>query len=82
MADNRSYLDRFHEEIKNQRFAMIVSETLFVQTKGRAEAFGEENDAWVREVSAPVLCYYQPFRRFRTARLQLLTPVEDPAPCQ
>ncbi|MCI0518715.1 MAG: hypothetical protein L0Z70_00470 [Chloroflexi bacterium] len=81
MAGDSAYLARFQADIANQRFALIVTDPLFVQYKGRAEAFGEENDAWVLEVAAPVLCYYEPFRMFRAVHLQLLIPREEPGEC-
>jgi len=81
MAGNPLYLGRFYDDLRNQRFDLIVSEPLFLRLKGRSEAFGEENDAWVRRVSEPVLCYYKPFRMLREVRLQLLIPREDVKDC-
>jgi hypothetical protein len=81
MAGNPYYLEKFHDDIKNQRFEMIVSEPLFTQLKGRDESFGEENDAWVNQVSIPVLCYYTPERTLRDVRIQLLVPRPNPENC-
>jgi hypothetical protein len=81
MAGNPDYLGRFHDDLKNQRFAMIVSEPLFVQYKGRAESFGEENDAWVKQVSKYVLCYYQPEKILRDEHIQLYAPRSHPDNC-
>lgn len=60
MSDNAAYLDAFHTNLSQQRFAMIVSEPLSIQYQGRSHSFGEENDAWVERVSEPILCYYEP----------------------
>jgi hypothetical protein len=81
MAGNPYYLDKFHDDIKNQRFEMIISEPLFTQLKGRTESFGEENDAWVNQVSIPVLCYYTPETTLRDVRIQLLVPRPNPENC-
>jgi hypothetical protein len=81
MAGNPYYLDKFHNDIKNQRYEMIVSEPLFTQLKGRSESFGEENDAWVNQVSIPVLCYYTPERTLRDVHIQLLVPRPNPENC-
>lgn len=81
MAGNGDYLGRFYEDLKEKRFDLIVTEPLFLRLKGRSEAFGEENDAWVKRVSEPVLCYYKPYRMLREVRLQLLVPREDPKDC-
>jgi hypothetical protein len=78
MAGNTSYLDAFHAEISQQRFAMIVSEPLVIQWQGKNHGFGEENDAWVREVSVPVLCYYQPSTNLDSVGLVLYTPRTTP----
>jgi hypothetical protein len=78
MAGNPDYLGRFHQELKDHRFAMIVSEPIFVQYKNSDEIFGEENNAWVTQVSKYVWCYYEPQRLLRDVRVQLLVPREEP----
>jgi hypothetical protein len=80
MAGNASYMDAFQADISHQRFAMIVAEPLVIQYQGRHHIFGEENDAWVRGVSEPVLCYYQPSITIDSVGLVLYTPRANP--CQ
>jgi hypothetical protein len=87
MSGNRVYLDRFHADIRNQRFAIILNEPLYLGVKGSPARFGEENDAWVREVSTPLLCYYKPLQDARmllmNMEIQLLVPRESiDAECQ
>ncbi len=74
MSGTRSYLDGFHGALQNQQFDLIVSDPLKIQFQGRTRAFGEENDAWVREVSYPVLCYYEPVFTSSEAEVQVLKP--------
>jgi hypothetical protein len=81
MAENPEYLGRFHQDLSSQKFALIVSEPLTTRYKGRAKSFGEENDAWVKNVSEAVLCYYEPFRTFRDLKIQLLKPRSEPGEC-
>lgn len=81
MAGNREYLGRLHGELKAQRYALIVSEPLIIKYKGRAESFGEENDAWVNQVSKHVLCYYEPKETLREVRVQLLVPRSEIGNC-
>ena len=81
MADNPGYLGKLHQDLKNQRFALIVSEPLAIRYKGSAKSFGEENDAWVKNVAEPILCYYEPFRTFRELKIQLLKPRSEPGSC-
>ncbi len=78
MSGNSSYLDAFHASLSQQRYAMIVSEPLVIQWQGRQHSFGEENDAWVRQVSEPVLCYYQPSVTLDSVGLVLYTPRSSP----
>ncbi len=80
MSGNTAYMDAFHADVSQQRFTMIVSEPLVIQFQGRDHAFGEENDAWVKGVSEPVLCYYQPSTQLDSVGLVLYTPRSQP--CQ
>lgn len=82
MAGNQAYLKRFHEDLKNQRFALIITEPLFIKYKGRSEPFGEENDAWAKHVSEPVLCYYKPAVFLPEVRLRIYEPREQPRECE
>jgi hypothetical protein len=78
MSGNRDYLDAFQAAISNQRYELIVSEPLVIQYQGRSHSFGEENDAWVKYVSEPVLCYYQPLVSLDSVGVVLYTPRSTP----
>jgi hypothetical protein len=80
MADNPKYLGTFNEALKSHKYALIVSEPLYLNFQGSESSFGEENDAWVKRVSQPILCYYEPDKTFRTVRTQLLVPRATPEP--
>lgn len=71
---NEKYFSKFYEDIKNQRFALIVSEKLDTNYTVGDNAFGRENDYWVDWVSVPILEYYQPLGDFRKIDIQLLVP--------
>ncbi len=81
MAGNPAYLGQLHQDLKEQRYDLIVSEPLAVRFKGSGKSFGEENDAWVKNVAEPILCYYEPFRTFRELKIQLLKPRSVPGTC-
>ncbi len=81
MANSPSYLGKFYRDLKNQRFSLIISEPLNTRYKTREKSFGEENNAWVRNVAEPLLCYYEPIRTYRELRLQLLKPRSEPGEC-
>ncbi len=78
MSGNQSYLDSFHRDLHDRRYAMIVSEPLKIMYQGRAHSFGEENDSWVSRVSEPVLCYYEPLMTLDEINVQLLVPRATP----
>jgi len=82
MANNRAYLERFHEDLRTHRFDLIISEPLFIQQKGQGVRFGEENDAWVEQVSQKILCYYKPRTLIKDVRIQILIPREKPGTCE
>jgi hypothetical protein len=81
MAGNPDYLSRFYEDLKTHRFAAIISEPLFLPKKGSREKFGEENDAWVKQVSKHVLCYYEPDKTLKEVGIQILVPRADNEDC-
>jgi hypothetical protein len=77
MSGDENYLSAFHTDLAEHRFDMIVVDPLTTGFQGRSHAFGEENDAWVREVSLPILCYYEPLETFGETRVQILAPRDD-----
>lgn len=81
MSRNEPYLASFHADLRDQRFAMIVVRDLETSLQGREHSFGEENDAWVEEVSRPILCWYEPTTTIPAISLQLLTPRTSPGAC-
>lgn len=82
MSGNQAYLEDFHNDLRDGRFGLIIVATLEREYQGRSHAFGEENDAWVREVSEPILCYYTPLETIDSPRLQLLVPRAESERCE
>jgi hypothetical protein len=82
MSGNQAYLKDFHNDLREGRFGLIIVATLEREYQGRSHAFGEENDAWVREVSEPILCYYEPIETLDSPRLQLLAPRAESEWCE
>jgi hypothetical protein len=58
MSHNREYLDRFQNDLRQQRFGMIVAELQTDHFYKRDHGFSEENNLWVVEVTRPLYCYY------------------------
>jgi len=83
MAGDPEYLARFEDDLKNQRFGLIVSEPISLKQKEASGEFAAENNAWVKNVSRPLLCYYKPLKTLRTISVQLLVPNPDiPTKCR
>jgi len=74
MADNTAYLTNFYKDLREQHFAMIVSDREREIFKGSDEMFGEENDVWVNRVTQPLLAYYQEAELFRQFGIEILMP--------
>jgi hypothetical protein len=60
---------------------MIVTDPIFIPEKGPEYVFGDENDAWVKWVAKPLLCYYAPTRMLPGVSVQLLVPRDAPKNC-
>jgi len=78
MSNNQPYLERFHQELKEKQFAMIVMGTPAVHYQDQSNAFAEENNKWVDQVAAPLLCYYQPTLTLPDSGMSILTPRDQP----
>ncbi len=86
MSDNALYFEDFINDISAQRFAMIVTEPIHVNYVDESErTFAQENNAWVKWVSEPLLCYYREAESLPWVGVQILvprTPDEMPATCE
>jgi hypothetical protein len=77
MADDAAYFAQFNKDLAAHRFKMIISEPLFANYQPNQYQFGNENDAWVKWISIPVLCYYQPQATYKGIT-QILIPRDTP----
>jgi hypothetical protein len=76
MSGNQAYFDAFNQDLKDHRFDLIVVSPQYINYKGRDYPFGEEDDAWVRYVSTPLLEHYQNMTVLDTGgeRIALMEP--------
>jgi hypothetical protein len=81
MADNVGYFAPFYADLEARRFSLIVTEPLRAPVKDSDYEFGEENNAWVKWVVEPMLCYYDEIETFRSAQIQLLIPKQGNVDC-
>ena len=58
MANNQSYLNQFEQDLKNHRYALIVSEPLAMVIQDEEDVFFEENNAWTTRVTSLIRKYY------------------------
>jgi hypothetical protein len=79
MSGNRDYLEQFYSDLESGRFAIIIAEKQSLVEQGREDAFGEENNAWVRYVGAPLSCAYEPVESLASANLQIFVPAANPS---
>lgn len=80
MAGNTDYLEKFRQDLKDHRFALIINEPLYSQVRETEDAvvFREENNAWVGQVADYIRCYYQEDTLLKDLQIQLFVP--DPIP--
>lgn len=81
LGSRQAYFQKFYQDLANKRFSLIISEPLKTPTQDSADRFGEENNAWVKWVSIPVLCYYDIKTTLREVNVQLLVPKPEPVDC-
>jgi len=81
MADEAHYFQKLYADLAAKRFSLIISEPLRAPIQDSSYQFGEENNAWVKWVVEPVLCYYEPIETFKSAQIQLLVPKPGNVDC-
>lgn len=81
LSGDIKYFSKFYADLAKKRFSLIISEPLKTPIQDSADRFGEENNAWVKWVSIPVLCYYDIKTTLREVNVQLLVPKPEPVDC-
>ncbi len=81
LSSNANYFESFYKDLAAGRFSLIVTEPLRTPVKDSSYEFGEENNAWVKWVSIPVLCYYEEVQTYKEVNVMLLIPKPVPDDC-
>ena len=81
LSSNADYFESFYKDLAAGRFSLIVTEPLRTPVKDSSYEFGEENNAWVKWVSIPVLCYYEEVQTYKEVNVMLLIPKPVPDDC-
>lgn len=80
MSSNAEYFDPFYRDLQEHKFVLIVNEPINITYQEDDYNFGEENDAYVKWVSEPLLCYYEPLQTYAEVGVELLVPRTSPIP--
>lgn len=81
LSSNAQYFEGFYQDLASQRFSLIITNPVNRRLNKTEGHFGEENNAWVKWVSTPLLCYYEPLDRLKRVDVELLVPRTDISGC-
>jgi len=76
MTNYRPLIDQFHADIAAHKYALIIAPNPPGQLKTQDDAFAEENNAWTRRVSIPMLRSYKVIAKFPEGDFVVLAPDE------
>jgi hypothetical protein len=74
MANQPRYLGDYERDLREHRFALVVTAPLSTEIQDSENDFAEENNAWAERVSVPTLKYYQEKASLKAIGLQVLEP--------
>jgi hypothetical protein len=81
LASDEIYFQTFYADLAAKRFSLIITHPLIVKSQGSDE-FGEENNAWVKWVTKPLLCFYKVKQTLSDVNAQLLVPKQGEINCE
>lgn len=81
LSSNLNYFQPFYRDLAAHRFALIISDPLRTPIRDTDYGFGEENNAWVKWIAKPVLCYYEEQDTLTNVHVELLVPRKIPLDC-
>ena len=80
ISHDQDYFMRFEKDLENQRFGLIIAPKEYVVFKDRTTTFPEENNAWRKYVTIPLMQYYQPITWLHSAGLEIFARRQRPSP--
>jgi hypothetical protein len=81
LASNTLYFQAFYRDLSEKRFSLVVIQPLTTFEKYGDNPFGEENNAWVKWVANPLLCFYEVKQTLSDVNVQLLIPRQGMSNC-
>ena len=77
LGGDEVYFSNFYQDLAESRFSLIINEPLQTYLYQEEERnFASENNAWVRFVAEPMLCFYQVQKTYQEVGVELLIPRE------
>jgi len=75
ISGNQPYLQLFWDRVDDQRYGLIITDPLYnhIYTDAQDD-LAAENNAWVANVSIPVLCAYDMMRLYPELGIEVLQP--------
>ncbi len=80
ISQDVEYFSTFYDDLQTHRFSLIINEPLNIIYQEDEASYSEENNAYVKWVSEPLLCYYEPLKTFSEVGVELLIPRTSPIP--
>ena len=74
MSNYRPSIDKFQADIAAHKYALIIAPTPPRQLQDKGSAFAEENNAWLKRVSIPMLRAYKILAEFPEGDFVVLVP--------
>ena len=73
-TDYNSFADWYRQPVVNMHSRGVI--------QGYSDgSFGAENNVWVRKVTRPLWCYYEPLDLYENVGVELYTPRLEPMDC-
>jgi hypothetical protein len=82
MSENAAYFETFYQDLASHRFSLIITSPVNRRLDKSEGHFAEENNAWVKWVTRPLLCYYQTLDTLKKVDVELLVPQTGPVNCE
>jgi hypothetical protein len=75
LGRNQTYLDQFEQDLRSQRFSLIVTDIIARNYKEPGvEPLAEENNVHVDSVVRPLQCFYESVRTLRDIGIEIWMP--------
>lgn len=82
MSEDAAYFEAFYKDLASHRFSLIITSPVNRRLDKSEGHFAEENNAWVKWVTRPLLCYYQTLDTLKKVDVELLVPQTGPVNCE